>query len=213
MTTKEKQADLYNKLSQQWGTFLGVINKIEDTERKEACKQLAEKLHDRLIVCPASTKIEFTGAFPGGLVWHSLNVLANLKKLRTALAVEDCVSVDSIITLGLFHDIGKLGTEEEDYYLPQNSDWHRDKLGQMFITNDELSSTSVSSRTLFWLNTYGIKLTAEEIEAITSINSKSGNETVVVSQSFKDSWLTFLLQTAVKGACLNSTRALSLLDV
>lgn len=55
---------------------------------------------------PASTR--YHGSFEGGLVLHSLNVFAELKKLCTWY---DCdVSMESIALVALFHDLCKADT-------------------------------------------------------------------------------------------------------
>jgi hypothetical protein len=132
----DNQELVLQKVQENWGTLKGLVNRIENPEAREGAIHLCDDLHDRFAVAPASTRTDYVGCFVGGLVWHSLNVLRVMKALRTSLDIEKTVSADSMIILGLFHDIGKLGNEKEDYYLPQSSDWHREKLGMHYEVNE-----------------------------------------------------------------------------
>jgi hypothetical protein len=207
----EKQKLLYVTLTNNWKQYCSILEKIEDTERKSASLSLVKNVSDRLIVCPSSSRVEYKGCFPGGLVWHSLNVYKNFELLRTALDLKKTVSSDSAIILSLFHDLGKLGTLKDDYYQPQNSEWHKEKLGQMFTINPDLANISYASRTFEWLAGNGIALEAKEFEAIiTTVNRN--NDTLTNVNNTKDSPESFLLQAAVKAALLNSSPVDNILD-
>lgn len=204
--------ELIKKINDNWGTLLGLVGRIENAEVKEGALKLCDDLHDRFAVCPASTRTDYVGCFPGGLVWHSLNVLRVMKGLRTSLDLEKVVHSDSMIIMGLFHDIGKLGNEKHDYYLSQTSDWHREKLGQLYTLNEDLSPMPVSTRSVWWLNQYGIPLSENELHAITSLSAKA-NEAVSFVPSLNDPWEAYMLQTSVRGACLKHHGITSLLQV
>lgn len=157
-----------SKILENWNVFLGIVSKnISDPTVKEPLLKLCEKLEDRLPVCPASTKTEYIGAFPGGLVWHSLNVLKTMKDLNKVYDAK--FSPSTLIVISLFHDLGKLGNEDEDYYLHQQSDWHR-KNGFIYEVNKDLTNTSVYSRSIWWLNNANVPLTEEEVHSIVSLN-------------------------------------------
>ena len=194
-------AALLSKINENWGKFSSIVGRIENTEVREGALKLCNDLHDRLAVCPASTRTDYVGCFTGGLVWHSLNVLKAMKNLRTAFELDSKVHADSIIILGLFHDLGKLGNSKEDYYLPQASDWHRNK-GILFEINPEVGSVPVAVRSIWWLNQYGIPLSENEVHALASL-SKSHGEDISFNPSLKDPWESFLLQSAVRGACIS----------
>lgn len=130
---------IVQKVTTNWNNYKNIVSKIEDEDKREALLELCEDLHDRFAVAPASTRTDYVGCFVGGLVWHSLNVLKVMRVLRSSLDLENIVSTDNMIILALFHDLGKLGNEKEDYYLPQTSDWHREKLGQYYLINEDFS--------------------------------------------------------------------------
>jgi len=72
----------------------------------------------------------------------------------------------NILKVGLLHEIGKIGDLSEDYFVEQDSDWHREKLGQVYKFNDDLNKMSVSHRTLFLLQHFGVELSKDEWIAI-----------------------------------------------
>lgn len=191
---------LIQKITSNWEVYKNLVSKIEDAEKRHSLEALCNKLTDRAVVAPASTRKDYVGCFTGGLVWHSLNVTKNMKELVKLYDAD--VSTDSLITVGLFHDIGKIGTQEKDYYLPQHSEWHRGK-GMLFEINPEISHFPVSHLSLYWLNQYSVPLTEHEISAILSLNVKSTEEISYVP-SFKDSWLTVVLQHAVRATCIKN---------
>ena len=68
--------------------------------------------------------------------------------------------------VSLLHEIGRIGDLDHDLYVAQDSDWHREKLGQHFKYNDNCPKMSISHRTL-WLCSYlNIDLTQDEYLSI-----------------------------------------------
>ena len=100
------------------------------------------------------------GAFPGGLIQHSLDVAGTMRKILQAHQFE--LPVESILKVGLLHDIGKIGDLDNDLFIDQDSEWHREKLGQMYKYNENLQKMSVSHRTLFLLQHFNVSLTNDE---------------------------------------------------
>jgi len=137
-------------------------------ERKGAVKELFEELGDRYFVAPAALKKDYHSCFPGGLAYHSLNVVKIALKLNEALETD--VSNDSIVIVGLLHDIGKIGSVGENpkpYCKDQESSWHREKLGQLYIYNDELKDgLTVPQRSLRILQAFNVNLSDSEYTAI-----------------------------------------------
>lgn len=186
----------FEKIKQNWDLFLSLIsNKISNPIIKEPLEKLSKELEDRIAACPASTKLEYTGAFTGGLVWHSLNVLKTMKDLNKIYEAK--YSPDTLIVVSLFHDIGKIGNEEEDYYLKQESDWHR-KNGFMYKVNDCLPPSNIQTRSLWWLNHYGVALSEQEIHAIYSLNQIGQ---MFNSELYNVPMLTLMLQQSVRFCC------------
>lgn len=151
------------QLEQNWEKFLSMC-KHTGPGRADAVIEMCETFGERLALAPASGRTEHHNAFPGGLVDHSIRVLVNARSLSKALNVQ--LPTESIVLCALFHDLGKVGNEKEDYYLPQDSDWHREKLGEMYKTNKNLQYMTVPHRGLYLLQKFGVVLTQDEYIAI-----------------------------------------------
>ena len=123
-----------------------------------------DDLGERLVMCPASPKLDQYGAAPGGLIEHALQVTTTMRTLNSALEMN--LSVASVIKVGLLHELGKVGNLTSRYFVEQDSSWHREKLGQMFKYNENLNKMSISHRTLWLLQHYGITLDNDEWLAI-----------------------------------------------
>lgn len=133
-------------------------------ERSAAALSMIDHLGERLALCPASSRKDYHSAYPGGLVEHSLRVLSNALKLAKAFGWE--LPKESLIIGCLFHDLGKVGDHENDLYLPQDSDWHRDKLGEMYKHNRDIQYMTVPDRGVWLCQHFGLKLTQDEFLAI-----------------------------------------------
>lgn len=148
------------KLEANWETFSKLCGRLSD----DGITDLLETLGQRLVMCAASPRENQYGAYPGGMIEHVLQVTSNMRNLVKAYGVE--VSVAAILKVGLLHDIGKVGDLDEDYFVEQDSDWHREKLGQMYKYNENLTKMSVSHRALWLLQNFGIELTHDEWLAV-----------------------------------------------
>ena len=51
---------------------------------------------------------------------------------------------------------------KKDYYIPQDSDWHRKNQGSIFKHNGDLQFMTVTDRAIYFLNQFGIKMTENE---------------------------------------------------
>ena len=150
------------------------MKKIESNwkQHEKLCKRLSsdnlnkllDELGQRLVMCPASTRKDQYGCYPGGLIEHALEVTALMRTLADAYSFS--VPIASILRVGLLHEIGKVGNLESAYFVEQDSDWHREKLGQHYKYNEDLNKMSVSHRTLYLLQHYGVTLTNDEWLAI-----------------------------------------------
>ena len=148
------------QLESNWNTYENLCKKLSD----DNLNKLLDTLGERIVMCPASPREDQYGPYPGGMVEHSLRVTATMRKLNSAL--EFGIPVQSVIKVGLLHDLGKVGSLDKDYFINQDSDWHREKLGQFYKYNEDLNKMSVSHRTLFLVQHFGITLTNDEWIAI-----------------------------------------------
>jgi len=150
------------EIAANFDKFRSLCEKLGD--RSESALNLVDSLGERLALCPASSRVDFHNCMVGGLVEHSLRVLSNAMKLCKTFGWS--VSKESLIVGCLFHDLGKVGDHENDYYIPQDSDWHREKLGEMYKHNKEMLYMTVPDRGVWLCQHFGLKLTQDEWLAI-----------------------------------------------
>ena len=141
--------------------------------RKSAFEDFLNKFGDRIAVCPSHNLTKRSTSAPGGLVEHSLNTYKIARKLVEATGV--AVDTESLVIVCLLHEIGKIGDEEKDYFVSQESSWHRDK-GQIYTYNPELPKMTHAHRTLYLLQTSGIRLSLDEWIAILTQHGTSSEE-------------------------------------
>ena len=140
--------------------FESLCNMIED----ENINTMLGVIEGRVVSCPASSKLDQYGAYPGGLVEHAITVTNYLSKLNKLYSLN--MPKSSILKVGLFHDLGKIGNLEVDLFIEQDSQWHIDKLGQMYKFNEKIQKMSTSHRTLFLLQYFNIRISEDEWIAI-----------------------------------------------
>lgn len=150
--------------------FRTLCDQVNLGSRSTNVLKMVDHLGERLAMCPGSAKVEFHNAFPGGLVEHSLRVLDFATEWHKGLkrTVTTKVTKGSLIVSCLFHDLGKVGDDEHDYYVPlsRENEWKRDKWGQRYDYNDKLSYMTVPLRGLWLLQRFGVVLTQEESLAV-----------------------------------------------
>jgi len=145
-------------------SFLAIIESIESDEVRDALDHLMDELGERFFECPAADRLAYHNCFVGGLAEHSLRVYGNLLKLAKMFAPE--LHPDSLILVALMHDLGKLGSVETIYYLPQESEWHMEKMGQMYLQNPDLEYLGTAQRSIRILGEFNVPMTDLEYKAI-----------------------------------------------
>jgi hypothetical protein len=150
------------EIEKNWLRFRGLCEKLG--ERSEVVLAMVDSLGERLVMCPASAKRDFHNAFPGGLIDHSLRVLGNAVRITKAFGWD--VPKDSLIISTLFHDIGKVGTPTQDFYVPQTDNYWIEKKGEMYTYNNDVTYMSTPDRSVFLMQHFGVKLTEDEALAI-----------------------------------------------
>lgn len=142
-----------------------LLTKIEPAARREAVlRMMTGSVGAEYFSAPASSREDFHSCFPGGLAYHSLNVLKYLRAISESLAPGRYTD-STLILVALFHDLGKVGDGEEPFYVPNPSDWHRSK-GMLYETNRKCVFMPTSERGLFILQRHGIELAPDEYLAI-----------------------------------------------
>ena len=156
--TEQQIVDNWNKL----------IQLIEDTfqgERKDKLLEMYKYFEDRMSVAPASGKAAYHNAMVGGYVEHVLHVTKcalQIKELWESNGAEINFTDEELIFAAMHHDLGKVGDLNQDYYIPQDSEWHRKNRGEIYKHNPNLQYMSVTDRAIFLLNHFGISMTQWE---------------------------------------------------
>ena len=139
-----------------------MIDEFDEPRRSLVKSMMSSQVGMSFYTSPASSREEYHSCYPGGLMTHSLNVVRYLLKLNE---IDSSYDRKTLIFVGLFHDIGKTGDCNVDYYLPNNSAWHRER-GILYEINKECKYMLTSDRGLFIMQNHGIKLSYDEFMAI-----------------------------------------------
>lgn len=161
------------QLEQNYQTFLNFIEETFEGERQKNLLHMYGTddgcLGLKALVAPASGKIQYHNAFAGGYIDHILNVARTAKGmclLFKKLGGELDFTEEELMFSALNHDLGKLGDLVGDYYLPEESDWHRKNQGSMFKINPDIQSMTVPDRAFFLLQHFGVTMTQKEFLGI-----------------------------------------------
>jgi hypothetical protein len=159
------------QLQENWDKLIQVIkDTFEDgSERREKLLKMYHDLEDRMVVAPASGKEEYHYCHVGGYVEHVLHVV------DTALKMSDTYEAagghknwtdEELVFSALHHDLGKVGDLNDEYYVPQDNDWRRKTLGEVYTHNTDIPNMRVPDRALFLLQHFGVKVSLNETLAI-----------------------------------------------
>jgi len=75
-------------------------------------------------------------------------------------------TIEELVFSAINHDLGKMGDEENDSYIPQTDQWRRDKLGEDYMFNTKVPFASVPDRGLYLLQSHGVQYSFNEMVAI-----------------------------------------------
>jgi hypothetical protein len=129
--------------------------------------QMINELGERLLISTYSTKIEDGYCGPGSILRFALDSFRFANKMAKNLDTEILeMSRKSLAIITLLFPLGRLGDLENDQFIEQKSEWHRNKLGQLYDYNPRCPKMSVPHRTLFLLQHFGVQLTTEEMIGI-----------------------------------------------
>lgn len=153
-----------------WNTFLENIEIHISSPRKEKLISFYTKYEDRVMLMPAAHKKEYHNAFPGGYIEHVNRVVDASLRLYSVWNEFDAdmstFTVEELVFSAINHDLGKMGDEQHESYIPQTDQWRKDKLGEDYMFNNQLAFASVPDRGLFLLQSHGISYSFNEMIAI-----------------------------------------------
>jgi len=158
------------QIVENWDKLMSRIDAYIAEPRRSNLKAFYEKYSERIMLMPAAHKKEYHNAFPGGYVDHVLRVIDCALKVNNVwveMGVDDTTyTKEELVFSALNHDLGKMGDEENESYIPQTDQWRKDKLGEDYMFNTKVQFASVPDRGLFLLQSHGIPYTFNEMVAI-----------------------------------------------
>ena len=153
------------QIEMNWQTLIDLIEKYIGDDRKENLLKMYEDLKDRMMFAPASAKGHYHNAMPGGYVEHILHIIDMARDVKDTWYNHDAkidFTDEELVFAAMHHDLGKVGDLDNDYYIPQTSDWHRTNRGEIYTHNPDLQYMKVPDRGLWLLQHYGVKVTDKE---------------------------------------------------
>jgi len=183
-------------IMKNWEATLSLVEKTFQVPNHPLL-DLLETLGERYMMAPASPKKDFHSSFPGGLAYHNLHVITWLVKFATLLAPKK-YDMKTLVTVGILHDIGKVGTLEADYYVPTTEFWQRER-GIFYTTSRKIQYMKIPHRSLYLAQHFygelnGMSLSEEEYLAIMLHDGMY--EEANRSYSFKEPELAYILHQA-----------------
>jgi len=158
------------RIKGNWDFLMKLIDDYIEEPRRTQLKEFYNKYQERIIMMPASYKKEYHNAFPGGYVDHVIRVIVGAIKLnevwKEMYVDQSTYTTEELVFSALNHDLGKIGDENHESYIPQTDQWRKDKLGEDYMFNEALAFASVPDRSLFLLQQNGIQYTFNEMVAI-----------------------------------------------
>ena len=158
------------QIQSNWEEFINNIEAHITGDRKDKLVKFYEKFQERIMLMPAAHKKEYHSAFPGGYVDHVNRVVKGALSMNDVWESFGCdmttFTTEELVFSAINHDLGKMGSEDEESYIPQTDKWRRDKLGEDYMFNKKVAFASVPDRGLFLLQQHDIKYTFNEMVAI-----------------------------------------------
>ena len=158
------------QIQANWGTFIDNIESYITGDRKDKLIEFYKKYEERIILMPAAHKKEYHNVFPGGYVEHVNRVvrcaLKQYELWKEEGADMSTFTLEELIFSAINHDLGKMGDEENESYIPQTDQWRKDKLGEDYMFNKKVPFASVPDRSLFLLQSHGVSYSFNEMLAI-----------------------------------------------
>ena len=158
------------QLQDKWNEVIELITDTFEAERRDNILKMYEFFKDRMMFAPASGVVYYHNAFPGGYLCHILNVTKFALELygtyeKLGLHTSE-YNKEAIVFCALHHDLGKIGNLDYDYYIPNESEWHRINQGKMYDYDKRLHYMTVTDRAVWLLSQFDIKMSEIEYLAL-----------------------------------------------
>lgn len=157
-------------ITSNFETHIKIIDTYISEPRASKVKEMIKKLgEEEYATAPASGKVWYHGSYSGGYVVHVNTVVKTAIKIANmyaSLGGKLNFELEELVFAALFHDLGKIGTPEMPYYIPNPSEWHVKNRGEIYTHNGDLDYMLVPDRSLFTLQKHGIEVSQQEYLAI-----------------------------------------------
>ena len=167
------------------------------TVNREGMDELMKWLEENdFYTCPASSR--FHGAYPGGLLEHSLNVYDELKRLLSVYP-EIQVPEESVVIAALFHDLCKVNMYTTEKRNRKNAETNTWESYNAFVIKEKFHYGGHGSKSVFIIQNF-IKLTAQEAVAI-NCHMSCWNGDTSVGDSYEQFPFAWALHVSDEAAC------------
>lgn len=201
------------QLNDNYEKLIAIIEGEFSGKRKEQLLSLYSDWADRIATAPASTKKSYYNAFPGGYVLHVLDICkaaALMYDVWMEMTGELDFTWEELAFVAINHDLGKIGTETEDCYIPCTEDWMIRK-GQVYVLNPKLQYMKIADRSLMSLSNRGIQMSDKEYLAIKLYDGLYDDSNKAYFMSYSEDYeLKTLLPYVIHQADLISTKSASI---
>ena len=153
------------QIVENWQKLLQLIEDTFEEPRKQRLLDMYDYFEDRITVAPASGREHYHNAYAGGYIDHVLHVVdcaLQINEMWKKNGATINYSDEELIFAALHHDLGKLGDLAEDYYIINDSEWHRKNQGLIYKHNPNLQYMTVTDRAMFLLQHFGINMSENE---------------------------------------------------
>lgn len=149
--------------------FYSLIKKYISSERSDVLIDYYKSVEDVLSMAPASTRIDNHNCFAGGYVDHVVRVTEAalvFEKVWDKFGQKKNYTTEELVFSAINHDLGKIGTNQNPVYIPNDSQWHIEKQGIYYKYNPDVTYMRIADRSLYMLHKAGIQVTENEYLAI-----------------------------------------------
>jgi hypothetical protein len=149
--------------------FYSFITEYISEPRQTKLIEFYKSVEMTLATSPASGKLSFHNCFPGGYVDHVNRVVEAaliMDRVWDKFSQKKDYTLEELVFSALNHDLGKLGTNEQPFYIQNDSQWHIEKQGALYKNNPNVIHMRHSDRSLYDLQSHGIAVTQNEFLAI-----------------------------------------------
>jgi hypothetical protein len=157
------------KIGSNWNYFISLIKVTISGERKNKLIEFYQERANRIALAPYSSRTSDVNCFAGGYIEHVLRVFECVEVLHrawTSVAKSATYTKEELFFVALNHELGLIGTSEDDYFVKNSSQWHVKNRGEVYTFNSDIPYSLIADRTLFLLQENGIKISFNEMLGI-----------------------------------------------